>query len=59
MQLQNWDGYKEDIDCIEYIIVHEMVHLLERNHDRNFIVLMDRFLPNWRMLKKILNELTL
>lgn len=50
---------KKPIYCIEYIVVHEMVHLLERNHNKNFIILMDKFLPNWRVQKKILNELPL
>src|SRR5690606_29462553 len=45
---------KKPIPCIEYIVVHEMVHLLERNHNKNFIILMDKFLPNWRVQKKIL-----
>jgi predicted metal-dependent hydrolase len=48
---------KKPLDCIEYIVVHEMVHLLERNHNKNFIIMMDKFLPNWRTQKKILNEL--
>ncbi len=50
---------KKPIECTEYIVVHEMVHLLERNHNKNFIILMDKFLPNWRVYKKILNELPL
>lgn len=50
---------KKPIDCIEYIVVHEMVHLMERNHNKNFIILMDKFLPNWRVQKKILNDLPL
>lgn len=50
---------KKPIECIEYIVVHEMVHLFERNHNKNFIILMDRFLPNWQIQKKILNELPL
>lgn len=48
---------KKPIECIEYIVVHEMVHLIERNHNKNFIILMDRYLPNWRIQKSILNEL--
>ncbi|WP_278352010.1 M48 family metallopeptidase [Chryseobacterium gleum] len=55
----NIELVKKPIDCIEYIVVHELVHLLERNHNKNFIILMDKFLPNWRMQKKILNELPL
>lgn len=50
---------KKPVECIEYIVVHELVHLLERNHNKNFIILMDKFLPNWRVQKKILNELPL
>ncbi|KFF23828.1 M48 family metallopeptidase [Chryseobacterium vrystaatense] len=50
---------KKPIECIEYIVVHELVHLLERNHNKNFIILMDKFLPAWRVQKKILNELPL
>lgn len=48
---------KKPIDCIEYIVVHELVHMLERNHNKNFIMLMNKFLPNWRIQKKVLNEL--
>lgn len=48
---------KKPIDCIEYIVVHEMVHLIERNHNKNFVILMDRYLPNWRTQKNILNDL--
>ncbi|MCK4259333.1 MAG: M48 family metallopeptidase [Halanaerobiales bacterium] len=43
--------------CLEYIIVHEMVHLLERNHTDRFTDYMDQFLPNWRSVKDELNEL--
>ncbi len=55
--LFNIELAKKPIDCIEYIVIHELVHLLERKHNKNFIILMDRFLPNWRVQKKILNEL--
>lgn len=48
---------KKPIECVEYIVVHEMVHLLERHHNKNFIMLMDRYLPQWRLQKKILNDL--
>lgn len=53
----NIELIKKPIECIEYIIVHELVHLMERNHNTNFVILMDRYLPSWRMQKKILNEL--
>lgn len=50
---------KKPIDCIEYIVVHEMVHLFERHHNKNFIALMNNFLPGWQIRKKVLNELSL
>lgn len=43
--------------CLEYIIVHEMVHLLERHHNDFFVAHMDRFLPQWKIIKKELNSL--
>lgn len=39
---------KKPIGCIEYIVVHELVHLIEPTHSRRFVELMDRFLPDWR-----------
>ena len=42
-------------DCLEYIVVHEMAHLLERNHGDRFTSLMDRLMPNWRQRRDQLN----
>ena len=42
-------------DAFEYVVVHEMVHLLERGHGPRFRALMDRFLPGWRETRKALN----
>ncbi len=53
----NFELVKKPIVCIEYIIVHEMVHLLERNHNDKFIAYMNHYLPTWRQLKKDLNKL--
>lgn len=50
---------KKPLECIEYIVVHELTHLLERNHNKRFILLLDQFMPTWRLQKKILNELPL
>lgn len=50
----NLELAKRPIACLEYIIVHEMAHLLERSHNKKFIAHMDHFLPNWREIKKIL-----
>ncbi|MBP7999011.1 MAG: M48 family metallopeptidase [Chloroflexi bacterium] len=44
--------------CLEYIIVHELVHLLERGHNQRFYAFMDQFLPHWRLLKEELNRST-
>lgn len=53
----NLELAKKPSICLEYIIVHEMVHLLERNHNDRFIAYMDRFMPEWREVKKELNRL--
>lgn len=42
--------------CVEYVVVHEMVLLLERRHDARFSGLMDRFLPRWRRSREELNR---
>jgi len=42
--------------CLEYVVVHELVHLLERSHNIRFKTLMDRFLPCWREHRAELNE---
>jgi predicted metal-dependent hydrolase len=39
---------KKPIACVEYIVVHELVHLIERSHTARFVKLMDRALPDWR-----------
>lgn len=48
---------KKPRECLEYIVVHEMVHLLERTHNDRFISLMDRFMPKWQHYRDILNRL--
>ncbi|XKK40083.1 M48 family metallopeptidase [Nocardiopsis sp. ARC36] len=47
---------KKHPDCLEYVVVHEMTHLLERNHGARFTKLMDKFMPNWRSLRDQLNS---
>jgi predicted metal-dependent hydrolase len=41
--------------CLEYIIVHELAHLLERHHTERFTALMDEHLPQWGQLRKLPN----
>lgn len=52
----NLELAKKPLHCIEYIIVHEMVHLLERKHNEVFISYMDKLLPKWRFYKEELNR---
>lgn len=52
----NLELAKKPIECVEYILVHEMVHFLERNHNDAFKNHMDRFLPQWRSYRGILNR---
>lgn len=42
-------------ECLEYIVPHELVHLLVRRHDERFVALMDRHLPRWRHVRQTLN----
>lgn len=55
----NTDLAKKPSQCLEYIIVHEMMHLLEPTHNARFIALMDHFLPQWPTLRQTLNRLPL
>jgi predicted metal-dependent hydrolase len=52
----NLELAKKPVDCLEYVLVHEMVHLLERNHDKRFIAYLDHFLPRWRQFRDILKS---
>lgn len=47
---------KKDRECLEYVMIHELCHLIEFNHGKKFKKLMDRFCPNWKEIKKRLNE---
>jgi len=55
----NLELAKKPDDCLEYIIVHELMHLIEKHHNENFKALMDRYLPDWRVRKDRLNRLPL
>ncbi len=48
---------KKPPECLEYLVVHEMTHLLEPTHNDRFLSLMDRFMPNWRSRRNTLNSL--
>jgi predicted metal-dependent hydrolase len=55
----NLELAKKPIACIEYVVAHELVHLIERLHNDNFKAHLDRNIPNWKGLKEMLNEMTL
>jgi predicted metal-dependent hydrolase len=47
---------KKHPDCLEYIVVHELTHYLERNHGDRFTALMDGFMPDWPSRRDQLND---
>lgn len=53
----NTDLARKPPACLEYIVVHELVHLLEPTHNARFQLLMDVYLPHWRQMKSELNSL--
>ncbi|MDY0161985.1 SprT family zinc-dependent metalloprotease [Desulfobotulus sp.] len=52
----NTELVRRPVGCLEYVIVHELVHLLEPSHNARFRALMDAFLPQWKSLKVLLNQ---
>jgi hypothetical protein len=52
----NLELAKKPIECLEYVLVHELVHLLERHHNDRFKAYMDKYLPQWRQYRDILNQ---
>jgi len=55
----NTELAKKPPECLEYILVHEMVHFIEPTHNDRFQSLMDQFLPKWQHYRQILNQLPL
>jgi len=53
----NTDLAKKPRECLEYILVHELVHLHEPTHNTRFIALMDKALPGWSHRQTCLNRL--
>jgi predicted metal-dependent hydrolase len=53
----NTELAKKPVECLEYIVVHEMVHLIERSHGERFVKLMNEHLPKWKFYKDELNRL--
>lgn len=55
----NLELAKKPIHCLEYVIVHELIHLHERNHSDRFKALMDKVMPQWKLFRDELNQLPL
>jgi predicted metal-dependent hydrolase len=53
----NLELAKKPAECLEYIIVHEMAHLIERTHNDRFIALMNKYMPKWKFYRDELNRL--
>ncbi|NLA15540.1 MAG: M48 family metallopeptidase [Bacteroidales bacterium] len=48
--------FYKPLECIEYVIVHELCHLIEQAHDKNFYDLLTKELPDWKSRRKKLND---
>lgn len=53
----NLELAKKPTHCLEYIVLHEMIHLLERHHNDRFLAYLDKFMPQWKLYKEELNRL--
>ena len=53
----NTDLAKKPPECLEYVLVHELAHLIEPTHNARFLSLLDRLMPQWRQIKDELNRL--
>jgi len=51
----NLELAKKPVYCLEYVVVHEMVHLLESHHNKRFFAYLDKFMPQWQLYKDELN----
>lgn len=55
----NLELAKKPPECLEYILVHELVHLLERKHNERFKAYMEKYMPDWRERRNLLNKMPL
>jgi len=53
----NTELAKKPRDCLDYIVLHEMLHFIEPSHGERFVSLMDRFMPKWQFVRQKLNRL--
>lgn len=55
----NLELAKKDLECLDYVILHEMAHFIVPHHGDSFVALLDQHMPNWRHVRKHLNDLPL
>jgi len=53
----NTELAKKPAECLEYIVLHELVHLVEPTHNARFVAQMDQFMPRWQLHRQVLNRL--
>lgn len=52
----NSELVKRNPECLEYVIVHEMLHIIEKGHNRNFYRLLNEYMPEWKVIRKKMNK---
>jgi predicted metal-dependent hydrolase len=53
----NTDLAKKPRECLDYVVLHELAHLIERTHSDGFFDILDRNMPQWREVRRLLNDL--
>lgn len=48
----NWELYRYDIECLDYVIVHELSHFIEANHSKKFWAVVNKYYPNYKEIRK-------
>lgn len=46
---------QKDLECVEYVVVHELIHLIEPTHSTNFYRILEKNIPNWKILRERMN----
>ena len=52
----NSELYKYDLECLDYVVIHELSHLIEGNHSKEFWSIVEKYCPNYKEIKKKLKE---
>lgn len=44
------------VACMEYVVLHELTHFIEANHSKNFYLIVEKYMPDWKQRKQVLNK---